>query len=65
MSKAKTKTDPAAEGHVQARVLTGCSFGNANDVVTLDSAEAASGVADGLLDTDPAAVAYALSLLPE
>ena len=65
MSKAKNPKAPAAEGQVQARVLTGCSYGNADDVVTLDPAEAEAGVANGVLDTDPSAVDYAMSLQAE
>lgn len=44
---------------VQARVLTQCDLGGPNDVIDVDT-EVATARAD-VLDTDPAAVAYALS----
>ena len=56
---AKNKSTPPADGQVKGRVLTACYLGEANDVVTVTTAEAAIAVADGVLDIDPAAVAYA------
>lgn len=51
-----------APDSMKARVLTSCRFGNANDVVTLDAATAKAAEADGLVDTNPDAVAYAESI---
>lgn len=50
-----------AEGAVKARVLYDCEHGKCNDVVLMDAALAAS--LEGVVDTDPAAVAYAESLV--
>jgi len=50
---------PAAPELVRARVLTLCDFGAPNDVVEVDEELAKARV--DVLDTDPAAVAYALS----
>jgi hypothetical protein len=52
-----TSNDP-----IKARVLTTCHLGNANDVVTLDAATAQAAQDDGLIDTNPDAVAYAESI---
>ncbi|MDR3427948.1 hypothetical protein [Silvimonas sp.] len=52
---------PAA-GPVEARVLQVCEYGVPNDVVELDAARVASAQKHGLVDADPAAVAYARSL---
>lgn len=52
-----TATDP-----IKARVLTSCRYGNANDVVTLDVPSAQAAQDEGLLDTNPDAVAYAESI---
>lgn len=46
----------------QARVLVDCSHGKANDVVELDAAALKTAEAAGLIDSDKAAVAYALTL---
>lgn len=47
---------------VKARVLTPCQFGAVNSVVTLSATQAKAAERDGLVDTAPAAVAYAESL---
>lgn len=64
------KPSPEAEGAItavetEARVLVACSFGEVNDVVILSAADAAAGVADGSLDTNADAVAYAKTLATE
>lgn len=48
---------------VKARVLVDCEHGACNDVIEIDAALAKS--LDGVVDTDPAAVAYAESLASE
>lgn len=53
MAKAKT---------VKARVLLDGAYGRCNDVVELDAAQIAEGVASGALDDNAAAVAHAESL---
>lgn len=45
---------------VKVRVLVACDYGQPNDVVEIDAAEAKG--LEGVVDTDPAAVAYAESL---
>jgi len=50
----------AAEGQVKARVLVDCHLGKVDEVVALEAAEVAQ--CAGLVDADPAAVAYAESL---
>lgn len=50
----------AAEGQVKARVLVDCHLGKIDEVVTLEATEVAQ--CAGLVDADPAAVAYAESL---
>jgi hypothetical protein len=52
-----TATDP-----IKVRVLTPCRFGNTNDVVTLDVPTAQAAQDEGLVDTNPDAVAYAESI---
>ena len=47
---------------VEAFVLMDCVFGKAGEVVVLTPEQASLGVAHGMLDTAPAAVAYAKSL---
>jgi hypothetical protein len=47
---------------VKARVLALCAHGVANDLVELDSDEAKAAEAEGLIDTNKAAVQYAASL---
>lgn len=54
-STAKTKT-------VKARVLTACQHGQPNDVAELPADVAKQAEKDGLVDTEKAAVAYAMSL---
>ena len=45
-----------------ARLLADCLHGRANDLVALDAAELKSAEAQGLADSDKAAIAYAQSL---
>lgn len=44
---------------VKARVLVGCAYGNPNDLAEVDSDEVKAAEANGWIDTDKAAVAYA------
>lgn len=53
---------PKAEAPTKVRVLVDCALGNVNDVVELAAGQAKAAAAQGLVDTDPAAVAYAQSL---
>jgi len=46
----------------RVRVLADCQFGRCNDVVALTADEVRAGLAIGIVDADPAAVAYAESL---
>lgn len=46
---------------IKARVLVAGAHGNCNDVIEIDAEHAATLV--GTIDTDPAAVAYAESLV--
>lgn len=56
---------PAAkEKAVKVRVLVACAYGQPDDVAELPAAVAKAAVADGLVDADKAAVAYAQSLKP-
>ena len=48
------------EGDVKVRVLRDCVYGNCDEVVLMDGALAES--LAGVVDADPAAVAYAESL---
>ena len=48
----------------KARVLLDCSWGAADDVVTLARTRADAGVAAGELDTNAEAVAYAKAWAP-
>lgn len=50
------------DGNVKARVLIDCNIGKNGDVIELNAAQAEFFVADGSVDTDPDAVAYAESL---
>jgi hypothetical protein len=54
-----------AKGQVKVRVLVDCQHGRVNDVVPLDEKVAGQAQKDGLVDTEPAAVAYAESLAKE
>lgn len=56
------KKQPTEGAQVEARVLLSCSWGAADDVVTLTREEAEIGVSSGELDTHPDAVAYAKSV---
>ena len=56
-------TPPAAKAKtVKARVLIACAHGQPNDVAELPAEVAKQAEKDGLVDTDKAAVTYALSL---
>lgn len=50
------------ERTVKARVLVDCEHGRSNAVVELSSAVAKAAEKAGMVDTDKAAVAYAISL---
>ena len=63
MAKTNTSTntpEQTAGSIVKARVLVSCAYGEPNDVVDLDD-ELAATLGD-VLDTNPAAVAYAESI---
>lgn len=53
-------TKKPADDKIKARVLIACDYGRPDDVVEVTKAEV---LASGALDADPAAVAYALSLV--
>lgn len=64
-------TDPAAPDSsvpagksrsIKVRVLVACEFGEPDDVITLSAADAKTAEAIGRVDSNKAAVAYALSL---
>lgn len=61
--EAEPLSPPVKTKSVKARVLVDCVFGAPNAVVILSAAEAKGAQADGLIDTDKAAVAYAESLV--
>lgn len=50
---------------VKVRVLTTCTYGAVNSVATLDASVASQAEAEGLVDSAPAAVAYAEQLAAE
>lgn len=54
------KTNNSTNSIVKARVLVSCAYGEPNDIVELDD-ELAESLGD-VLDTSPAAVAYAESI---
>jgi hypothetical protein len=60
--EAEPLTPPVKTKSVKARVLVGCFIGLPDDVVTLSSADAKAAQAEGLVDTNKDAVAYALTL---
>ena len=60
--EAEPLSPPVKARSVKARVLVDCVFGAPNAVVALSAAEAKGAQADGLVDTDKAAVAYAEAL---
>lgn len=62
--KAKlAEAPPAAKVKtVKARVLTACAYGQPNDVADVPADQVKAAEADGLIDTNKAAVAYAASL---
>jgi hypothetical protein len=62
MATKKQTADADAAAPIKARVLMSCSYGQPDDVVELQAAEAQAGQAAGELDADPAAVAYAETL---
>lgn len=57
------KVTKAPEGAVKARVLVGCALGNCDDVVEV-AVDDLPGLV-GVVDADPAAVAYAENLTKE
>lgn len=57
------QASPKTPRKVKARLLRDCMYGQADEVVSLPSAEAKHAQANGFVDTDPAAVAYAESLV--
>jgi len=65
----ESATDPAPaapakkDKPIKARLLVDSPYGKANEVVSLPASEAKHAQTDGLLDTAPAAVAYAESLV--
>lgn len=61
-SPSAPKTATAPTRTVRGRVLIDCEHGKANDVVTLDADVAKSAEAGGQVDTNKAAVAYAMTL---
>jgi hypothetical protein len=54
------KEQKAPEGKVKARVLVDCAYGRCDDVVEIDAASVEG--LSGVVDAEPAAVAYAESL---
>lgn len=54
--------EPPKGRTTQARVLSDCEYGKANDVVSLTAAELKQAEAAGQVDSNKAAVKYALSL---
>lgn len=52
----------ASTARVEVRVLTACQYGQGNDVVSLAGADLEDALELGVVDDDPAAVAYAKSL---
>lgn len=61
---ADTTKTPRAGKRTKVRLLVDSAFGNANDVVEVDSGEVKSLEKDGIADSDKNAVAYA-STLPQ
>lgn len=55
-----TVNEIVGEDQIKVRILIDCYLGSPNDVVVIDAATAKS--LKGLVDPDPAAVAYAESL---
>lgn len=64
--KAKLAEEPPAavkKGKtIKARVLVGCGYGQPDDLVDIEEAEAKASEKQGLVDTNKAAVAYAAGL---
>ena len=54
--KLTESVDVQVQAQAQALVLCDCGFGNAGDVVTLSSADAQVGVANGMLDLTASAI---------
>lgn len=66
MSKKNPGDEASKDGPpatVQARVIFASAWGAMDSVVTVTPEDAAAGTAAGELDSDPGAVAYALSIL--
>ena len=63
MAKRKQAGDPPSPA-TRARVLMACAYGQPDDIVTLSDTELDQAVDFGMVDSDPAAVAYAESLAP-
>jgi hypothetical protein len=63
-TQAPPLTAAPAPDTMPVRVLTQCTYGLANDVVTLPVVEALQAQLDGVADANPEAVAYALTLAP-
>ena len=61
MAKRKHEGDPPSPP-TRARVLMACIYGQPDDIVTLSDTELDQAVDFGMVDPDPAAVAYAESL---
>lgn len=62
MAKTNPTSAEADTQAVQARVLVDCVHGKPNDVVSLSAEQAQQAQDGGLVDSEKAAVAYALSL---
>jgi len=62
MNEENTKPEAKAAKTVKARVLVGCAYGQPDDVAEIDADHAKDAQAQGLIDTDKAAVAYAVKL---
>ena len=63
MAKTNTSTntpEQTAGSIVKARVLVSCAYGEPNDIIELEEQLAAT--LGAVIDTDPAAVAYAESI---
>lgn len=62
MAKTNTPagTPDQAANTVKARILIACALGEPNDVIEIDAEQADTMI--GVVDADPAAVAYAESL---
>lgn len=61
MATAKKKVETTGNA-TRVRVLCDCIFGKVDDVIELPTEQLAEALAQGVVDGDPAAVAYAESL---